>query len=176
MAILTKLTFFLRTIKIRPGWQEGPKTAKVAVFESTRGQIYAQEGLRKYCFSFELFCLYFFMIIWTFDKKKNCVWREQLRVRPHSRETCLFVFVFICIRICREDSRQEKKDCVWEERGGVCYAASGTLVVGEEDPDPRTHTQYHWGCHQAKIHTLIPDIRHIPDTTQTLDTISINRT
>ena len=36
---------------------------KVAVFESTRGQIYAQEGLRKYCFSFELFCLYFFMII-----------------------------------------------------------------------------------------------------------------
>ena len=23
---------------------------------------------------------------------------------------------------------------MWEERGGVCYAASGTLVVGEEDP------------------------------------------
>ena len=22
---------------------------------------------------------------------------------------------------------------MWEERGGVCYAASGTLVVGEED-------------------------------------------
>ena len=29
---------------------------------------------------------------------------------------------------------------MWEERGGVCYAASGTLVVGEEDPDPQTHS------------------------------------
>ena len=125
------------------------------------------EGLWKYCFSFEL-CFYIFHTCLNI-----CL---ELRARLHPRKTCLFIFACVCICVCREDSRQEKKDCVWEERGGVCYAASGTLVVGEEDPDPRTDTQYHWGCHQAKIHTLIPDIRHNPDTTQTLDTNSRNRT
>ena len=30
---------------------------------------------------------------------------------------------------------------MWEERGGVCYAASGTLVVGEEDPQTHSTTE-----------------------------------